>query len=68
MPLAAPMSAPPIPMEMSAAVQNMRGAPLAAKFVQPRDAVDPDYMAEVEHALLRNRQLGRRRARKMKRQ
>ena len=56
------------PAEMSAAVQNMRGAPLAATYVQARDAVDSDYMAEVEHALLRNRQLKRRRRGKSRHQ
>ena len=56
------------PAEMESVVQNMRGMPLASQFVNPRDTVDPDYMAEVEHTLLRNRQLGRRRTRKMKRQ
>ena len=43
--------------EMSAAVQNMRGAPLAAQYVRPIDAVDASYMAEVEHSLLRNHKL-----------
>ena len=52
------------PAEMSAAVQNMRGAPLAASYVQPRDAADADYMAAVEHELLRARQLKRRGMRK----
>ena len=55
------------PAEMSAAVQNMRGAPLAARFVQPRDAADTDYMAAVEHELLRTRQLKRRGMRKSRR-
>ena len=55
------------PAEMSVAVQNMRGAPLAATYVQARDTVDSDYMAEVEHALLRNRQLKRRRRGKSRR-
>ena len=32
------------PAEMSVAVQNMRGAPLAASYVQPRDAADPEYI------------------------
>jgi hypothetical protein len=50
--------------EMSAAVQNMRGAPLAAQYVRPIDAVDASYMAEVEHSLLRNRKLKRRGMRK----
>ena len=56
------------PAEMSAAVQNMRGAPLAARYVQPRDAADADYMAAVEHELLRTRQLKRRGMRKSRRQ
>ena len=56
------------PAEMSAAVQNMRGAPLAAGYVQPRDAADADYMAAVEHELLRTRQLKRRGMRKSRRQ
>ena len=56
------------PAEMSAAVQNMRGAPLAASYVQPRDAADADYMAAVEHELLRTRQLKRRGMRKSRRQ
>jgi hypothetical protein len=56
------------PAEMSVAVQNMRGAPLAASYVQPRDAADPDYMAAVEHQLLRTRQLKRRGMRKSRRQ
>jgi hypothetical protein len=56
------------PAEMSSAVQNMRGAPLAASYVQPRDAADADYMAAVEHELLRTRQLKRRGMRKSRRQ
>jgi hypothetical protein len=56
------------PAEMSVAVQNMRGAPLAATYVQPRDAADPEYMAAVEHELLRTRQLKRRGMRKSRRQ
>ena len=55
------------PAEMSAAVQNMRGAPLAASYVQPRDAADANYMAAVEHELLRTRQLKRRGMRKSRR-
>ena len=50
--------------EMTAAVQNMRGAPLAAQYVRPIDAVDASYMAEVEHSLLRHRKLKRRGMRK----
>ena len=50
--------------EMTAAVQNMRGAPLAAQYVRPVDAVDASYMASVEHSLLRNRKLKRRGMRK----
>ena len=50
--------------EMTAAVQNMRGAPLAAQYVRPIDAVDASYMASVEHSLLRNRKLKRRGMRK----